>query len=262
MRVIKRSGESEEFDRRKTISAMVRAGVSQDEIEGVMSALEPQLYDGITTEEIYRLVRQMLDGRKAAHFSLKKGILRLGPEGENFETYVARLFRAEGYETKTRQFLHGRCVKHEIDVLMTKGKERVMVECKFHNYLGIKCNIQIALYVHSRFLDIKDSERIDRAILATNTNHSLDAMQYGRCVGLEVLGWNSPEGGGIAALAERHRLFPVTILDLRKSDQDVLLENRFIVVNDIIDRPEEVKRLLSRSAAESVIEQAREVLAG
>jgi hypothetical protein len=44
-----------------------------------------------------------------------------------------------------------------------------MVECKFHNYLGIKCNIQIALYVYGPFLDLRDSERIDRPIIATNT---------------------------------------------------------------------------------------------
>lgn len=261
MRVIKRSGESEEFDAKKTVNAMVRSGASDMEIKGIMEALEPQLYDGITTEEIYRMVRRMLQGRKAARYSLKKGILRLGPEGENFETYVSRLFQAEGYDTKTRQFLNGRCIKHEVDVLMTRGKERVMVECKFHNYLGIKCTIQIALYVFARFLDVREGNKIDRPILATNTRFSQDALQYGRCVGLELLGWNSPEGNGIEALAERHRLFPVTILDLRKSDQDVLLDNHFILVNDVIDRAKEVRRLLSKDSAESVLAQANEVLA-
>ena len=97
--------------------------------------------------------------------------------------------------------------------------------------------------------------------MATNTRFSQDALQYGRCVGLELLGWNSPEGNGIEALAERHRLFPVTILDLRKSDQDILLDNHFILVNDVLDRAKDVRRLLSKESAESVMAQANEVLA-
>lgn len=261
MQVIKRSGEREEFNPKKTISAMSRAGATHDEIEGVMRALEPQLYEGITTEEIYRMVRQMLKGRKAAHYSLKKGILKLGPEGEFFERFVARLFQAEGYETRTRQFLEGRCIKHEVDVLMTKGREKVIVECKFHNFLGIKCNIQIALYVYARFLDIRESEKVDRVILATNTRPSLDALRYSDCVGVEVLGWNTPEGKGIESLAEKHRIFPITILEMRQSDQEVLLMHKFMVVNDLLDRSGEVRRLLSKESAERVLSQAKEVLA-
>lgn len=261
MQVIKRSGEREEFDPKKTVSAMLRAGVPQDEIDGIMRALEPQLYDDITTEEIYRLVRKMLQGRKAAKYSLKKGILRLGPEGENFESYIARLYQAEGYETQTRQFLNGKCIKHEVDVLMTRGRERIMVECKFHNYLGIKCNVQIALYVYARYLDIREKERIDKPILATNTRCSLDAIRYADCVGMDVLGWNCPEGRGIESLAERHRIFPLTILELQKSDQERLLTHKFIVVDDLLSRSEEVRHLLSKCSAEDILAQAREVLA-
>jgi hypothetical protein len=262
MQVIKRSGEQEEFNPWKTVSAMVRSGVPQDEAEGVLRALEPQLYDGITTEEIYRRVHQMLKGRKAARYSLKKAILRLGPEGENFESYIARLFQTEGYETKTRQFLNGKCIKHEVDVLMTRGQERVMVECKFHNYLGIKCTIQIALYVYARFLDLKESETLDRPMLVTNTRFSLDALRYASCIGMELLGWNSPERGGIESLAEQHRLFPVTILEMRHNDLETLMAHHFIVVDDILARPKEVNLLLSRESAENILSQAKEVLSG
>ena len=48
---------------------------------------------------------------------------------------------------------------------------------------------------------------------------------------------------------------------MRKSDQDVLLDNHFILVNDVIDRAKEVRRLLSKDSAESVLAQANEVLA-
>lgn len=260
MQVIKRSGEREEFDPKKTISAMVRAGASQDEADGIMRALQPLLYDGITTEEIYRQVRQMLKGHEAAAYGLKKALLRLGPDGENFETYIARLFQAEGYNTKTRQILRGRCVTHEVDVLMTREQEKAMVECKFHNDLGLKCNIQIALYVYARFLDLRETERLERAFLVTNTRLSLDAQRYANCVGMEVLGWNTPQGKGIESLAKRHRLFPLTMLDICHRDQETLLAHSFILVSDLIERSDEVSAILSKSSADDILSQAREVL--
>jgi hypothetical protein len=262
MQVIKRSGEQEEFNPWKTVSAMVRSGVPQDEAEGVLRALEPQLYDGITTEEIYRRVHQMLKGRKAARYSLKKAILRLGPEGENFESYIARLFQTEGYETKTRQFLNGKCIKHEVDVLMTRGQERVMVECKFHNSLGMKSNIQCALYVYARFLDLKDGTKLDRAMLVTNTRFSSDAERYASCMGMSLLGWGTPMGSGLEEMATSHRLFPITVLDLRRNDQTTLLAHRFLVVDDVLDRLKDLRMLLSKESARDLEAQARELLEG
>lgn len=260
MQIIKRSGEREEFDRRKTIAAVVRAGVPKEEAEGIVQRLESQLYEGITTEEIYRRVHQMLQGRKAARYSLKKGLLRLGPEGENFEHYVAHLFQAEGYETQNRLMLEGRCTTHEVDVLMSKGQERVMVECKFHNSLGTRSNIQCALYVYARFLDLRDGERLDRPMLVTNTRFSFDALRYAQCVGMGLLGWNHPEDAGIETLATRHRIYPITILEMRRSDQATLLAHRFIVVDDVLRRSKDLRTLLTKESAEDIESQARELL--
>jgi hypothetical protein len=262
MKVIKRSGEAEEFDRRKTIAAVTRAGVPPDEAEGIVERLESQLYEGISTEEIYRRVHDMLQGRKAARFSLKKALLKLGPEGENFERYIARLFQMEGYETETRQTLDGKCTSHEVDVVMTKGGERVMVECKFHNSLAMKSNIQCALYVYARYLDLKDGAKLDRAILATNTRFSTDAERYASCMGMGLLGWRTPEGSGLEVLATSHRLFPVTILDLRRNDQTVLLAHRFLVVDDVLERLKDLRMLLSKESARDIEAQARELLGG
>jgi hypothetical protein len=56
VQVVKRSGEREEFSRWKTTTAIRKLGASQDEAEGIVRALEPQRYDGITTEELYHRV--------------------------------------------------------------------------------------------------------------------------------------------------------------------------------------------------------------
>lgn len=259
--MIKRSGEREEYDRSKTKTAILRVGVSDKEAEDILDRLAPQLYNGITTEEIYRRVHKMLQGRKAAKFGLKKAILRLGPEGENFENFMARLFQAEGYETRNRLMLQGRCVQHEVDILMRRGAENVMVECKFHNSLGTKCSIQTALYTHARFLDLNESTKLDRAFLVTNTRFSNEVLRYAQCMGMGLLGWKHPEGEGIEQLAERHQLFPVTALEMRRSDQAVLLSNGILLVNDLLERPDAFRPLVSKQVAMGLEDQARELLA-
>jgi len=259
--VVKRSGEREQFDRTKTKAAVMRAGVPDHEAEEILERLLPQLYDGITTEEIYRRVHQMLEGRKAAKFSLKKAILRLGPEGLNFENFVARLFEAEGYRTRTRTLVQGRCVQHEVDVLMERGGESTMVECKFHNSLGLKCSIQSALYTYARFLDIRNGTGMDRSCLVTNTRFTSDVDHYARCVGMSLLGWRHPEGEGIEQLTERHQLYPVTILEMRRQDLFSLMSNGFLLVKDIFDREDRARRLLSKNIVDPLLMQADELLA-
>lgn len=258
--VVKRSGEREAFDPEKTKRAIMRVGVTDKEAEDILTRLDQQLYDGITTEEIYRRVHQMLQGRKAAKFSLKKAILRLGPEGENFEKYVARLFRAEGYETRNRLILDGKCVQHETDILMAKEGARSMVECKFHNSLGLKCNIQCALYCYARFLDLSQTNQLERIYLVTNTRFTSDVMRYAECVGMGLLGWRHPEGEGIEQLAERYRLYPVTMLEMARSQQSMLLANDFVLVNDILERKNAFRLLVSRSVAEDLERQVNELL--
>ena len=44
----------------------MRAGASSAEADEIVDRLMPRLYEGITTEEIYRQVRAMLDARGAA----------------------------------------------------------------------------------------------------------------------------------------------------------------------------------------------------
>jgi len=258
--VVKRSGEREEFDRQKTRAGIMRAGATEDEAEVVLGKLLPELHEGITTEEIYRRVRQLLDVHKAARYGLKKAILRLGPEGENFERFVARLFQKEGFETEVRLNLQGRCVCHEVDVVIKKDGKRSMVECKFHNSLGLKCSIQNALYTYARFLDLRQAHGFESAILATNTRFTSDVDRYARCVEMGLLGWRYPEEASLEKLIEKHLLYPTTVLDMKRSDQAVLLDSGMLLVEDIVEREPDVRRLLSSSSAEQLIVEARYLL--
>jgi hypothetical protein len=260
LQVVKRSGDREEYDPGKTRRAIMRVGASEREADVILDRLNRQLYDGISTEEIYRRVRDLLEGRKAAKFGLKKAIQRFGPDGENFENYTARIFQAEGYQTRNRLILQGKCVSHETDILMEKSGSRTMVECKFHNSLGVKCSIQCALYCQARFQDLAPGNRLERIVLVTNTRFTNEVEQYAECVGMGLLGWRYPEGEGVEDMAERHGLYPVTMLEMARSTQSQLLANGLILVSDIIDKRSRLEELVPRKVAEDLESQADELL--
>ena len=256
LKVTKRSGETEEFDRAKTKVAVIRAGASSEEADDIIDRLMPRLYDGITTEEVYRHVRAMLTARTAVRFGLKKAILALGPDGRNFETLVFRLFQAMGFQAKVRETVQGKCITHEIDITLEKENVRYMVECKFHNSLSIKCAIQTALYTYGRFLDVDAAFDLQCPYLVTNTRFTSEVVKYSECVCIRLLGWRQPEQGGLEELLERYRLYPVTILDLKRTDIRTLLEKDMVLVKDILERRDDVIRMLGRDSAQTAFHAA------
>ncbi len=259
LKVTKRSREIEEFDRSKTKTAVMRAGTSSEEADRIIDKLVPTLYEGISTEEIYRRIRAMLNASTAARYGLKKAILALGPDGRNFETLVYRLFQAMGYQAQVRETVQGRCLTHEIDIMMEKDQKRYMVECKFHNSLALKCAVQTALYTYGRFLDVDAACDLQCPYLITNTRFSSDVVKYADCVCMTLIGWNYPEQAGLEHLVERYRLYPVTMLDLRKSEIRTLLEKDMVLVTDVLERREEVIMSLGRDAAQRAFEAAETI---
>ena len=260
MYVVKRSGVREQFDPSKVRASLVRSGTSSDDADRVMEQLRPQLYDGITTEEIYRRVNKMLDADRKVRFGLKKAILNLGPDGYRFEDFVARLFKAQGYDTKVRQVIPGQCVTHEVDVVLQKDGKKSMVECKFHNSQGIKCGIQTVLYTYGRFLDLSHVDQLDDVWLVTNTRFSSDVVHYAECMNVKLLGWKYPEVNGVETLVEKNRLYPVTVLDLRRPDLRTLIDHDIILVSEMMENIESVKRLLPGREMDRIVHEAQTLL--
>jgi len=258
MRVVKRSGELEEFDPSKAVNAIIRVGVPRDQAESILERLKPDLYDGMSTEELYRRIRTQLPSCQATQFSLKKSIMLLGPDGHSFETLMARIFRELGYRTEVRQMLQGRCVTHEVDVVIFKDGVKGTVECKFHNSLGLKSGIQEALYTWGRFLDIKDPNSVTAPWLVTNTKFSSDVVRYARCMGMNLIGWKYPENGGLEQMIEKANVYPLTILDIKRGEQRTLLEHDFIICRDILERKAEMLALFPRETGERIIKKAEE----
>lgn len=260
MQVTKRSGEREEFDEAKVKRAVLRVGASESVADEILSSVRGELYDGIPTGEIYRRVRELLDKRRALRFGLKEAILGLGPDGYNFESFVGKVFQGRGYSVRLREIVPGRCVSHEIDVVLERQSERYMVECKFHNSQGIKCSVQEALYTYARNLDVAEALQGAAPWLVTNTKFTSEAIKYAECVGMRLLGWRFPFQGGLEDMIDSDRLYPVTALGLRTAHERMLLQHNVVLASDLLKNKECLYQLLPEADADDVIRRAKDIL--
>ena len=156
--VKKRSGEGQEFSPEKLRMSLHRSGASEEVVDKVIEDLRLQIFDGISTHTIYKKAFRLLHKYmrlSAARYSLKSAIMEMGPSGYAFEQLMGEIIRRQGYQAEVGVTFRGRCVSHELDVLARNSSELFMVECKYYNSPGKNCNVQVPLYIHSRFNDVK-----------------------------------------------------------------------------------------------------------
>jgi hypothetical protein len=246
--VLKRSGEYEPFSEDKVRSSLERAGADDDLIDIVVGRVKGELYDGISTKELYRRVYDLLSELErpmASRYDLKNAILQLGPTGFPFERFVAGLLRERGYHVAVGQIVPGKCVEHEVDVVAHKGHEHLMIEAKFHNQPGTKSDIQDALYTYARFLDVEEAwvevdgreGHLHRAWLVTNTKVTSQVRQYTRCVGMRVTSWDYPYRNGLRDMVDESGLHPVTLLQsLTQQEKARLVDEGVVFCRELIER--------------------------
>jgi hypothetical protein len=237
IKVVKADGSTEEFQPRKIMRTMRRAGASVEVAKRVLKEIEDTAYDGITTREILKRVKALLQKeelRSAMRYDLKGAIMRMGPAGFAFETFVSEILSHYGYRTKLRSILQGRCAQHEVDVVAERTSgvaRRCLIECKYHNMAGLSVELKDALYTYARFLDLNEGsdlgkcERFDEVWLVSNTRASPDAAKYASCRGIKLLCWGCPRGRGLEELITEKKLYPVTIL---RSVDKATLNNLFL----------------------------------
>ncbi|MFA5015200.1 MAG: ATP cone domain-containing protein [Actinomycetota bacterium] len=241
--IIKSNGEKEPYDEEKIKSSIIKAGSSPDIAAEAARTITRKVKDNMSTDEIYNkaLSRlKVLEPGVALKYSLKKAIMNIGPEGYAFEKYTAKILEEYGFSTEVGQFVRGYCVEHEVDVVAKKEGKIYLVECKYHNSPGIKSDVKIALYIHSRFLDIekarreKDSSNHLEAWLVTNTKCTSDAIKYANCVGLKIMAWHYPEVKNLQYYIETKKLYPVSILStINKKQKEILLDSGIILIKEL-----------------------------
>lgn len=269
--VKKASGELQEFSQDKLRGSLERSGADPMLADEIVEHISGQVYEGVSTKVIHDRAFAMLKTHRksfAARYNLKKAIFALGPSGFPFERYAARLFDAMGYKTQVGIVLPGKCVSHEVDVVLTKEAVHGFAECKFHNVPGTKCSVQTPLYVLARFEDLCEREgkpfRGDRnreGWLVTNTRFTDDALAYGSCAGLKLLGWNTgPLGESLERMIDVRGLHPITCLTSLKIEQRrALLAEGIVLCQDLFDRQLSVTSILPEETLAKAIAEAGEL---
>ena len=175
-----------------------------------------------------------------------------------------------GYETLTDQMVMGVCVPHEMDVVAWKDKDLAMVEAKFHNAFGLKSDLKVALYIKARFDDLAGNlfdyggikRKLTQRWLITNTKFSEQAIHYGECQKLKLVGWNYPSHNNLHQIIEQNGLHPITtISSLSAQAKKDLTARDILVCIDLINNPEHLNAIgITGVEAEKVLTEARAIV--
>ena len=272
MKVIKHSGHVVPFDIEKLKLSLQKSGASPDLIKESLLQIQNQMYEGITTKEIYKLAFAILKKASNAHaarYNLRYALQMLGPAGFFFEKFISRLYAAEGYKTRTNLTLQGKCVSHEVDVALKKENRVWMVECKFHSSREGASDVKVPMYILSRFNDLKlkqhtifsGSENIDSCMIVTNNRFTKDAENFAICSGITLLSWDYPKNDGIKNKIDKGGLYPITWLTtLTMVDKEKLLLLDQLLVKDLINDSKSLHKIgISENRIRNVLKEASQI---
>ncbi|MBI3282690.1 restriction endonuclease [Candidatus Curtissbacteria bacterium] len=272
IKIIKASGLIENFDENKVAFSLHQAGVSIAGVAKVMAFLNTKLQDNMTTNQMHDMVKNYLQEHEmivqATNYGLKRAVMLLGPSGYPFEKFFARILNLKGYRTEVGTIISGRCVKHEVDIDAQKENLHYLVECKFHNAPGNKTDIQAALYTYARFLDIRAAlteqaehqSQFHQCWLVTNTKVSKDAVDYAKCLNINLISWTYPHHGNLREMILESRLHPVTSLNLGQREQ-TLIQRGIVTCSDLGDalKSNQVSDIFSNKERDDLLDRIKTI---
>ena len=272
MKIVKNSGNIVDFNSDKLKNSLLKSGASAIVVENILQTIKKQMYEGISTKQIYKMAFALLKktaNSHAARYNLKEAIRLLGPAGFFFEKYIARIFFSEQYETATNLTLQGKCVSHEIDVLVKKNDSIAMVECKYHLGRDAVSDVKVPMYILSRFNDLKEKhhaifekkDSISKCWIVTNNRFTTDAVDFAKCSGLNLLSWDYPVGNNLKTKNDNNALYPVTCLTtLSIAEKEKLLILDVILVKELINRSDCLDKIgISTIRKKNVLKEATEL---
>lgn len=272
MKIVKHSKAIVDFNRSKLKESLLKSGATPDIVDDVLQIIGREVYEGISTKHIYKMAFGLLkkaSNSHAARYNLRESIRLLGPAGFYFEKFVARLFASEYFETRVGLILQGKCVSHEIDVLIKKDNLVSMVECKFHSGQDVATDVKVPMYILSRFNDLKEKEHeifsrkdtISKCFIVTNNRFTTDAVDFANCSGLNLLSWDYPITSNLKTKIDSYQLYPITCLTtLTLSEKEKLLALDVILVLEIINNRSLLEKIgLSPNRIKNVIKEASDL---
>lgn len=268
--ITKASGAKEPFNSEKLEVSLLNSGASKESAKHIVDHISHELEDGMSSSMLYDHAYFLLDRLEkpaSARYSLKRALVELGPTGFPFEKFMAEVFRARSFHVETNQFIKGHCAEHEVDLVVWNENRLMMFEAKFHNEIGLKSDLKVALYVKARFDDIKGIDfyygkkrKLDEGWLITNTKFTDKAIKYALCSGLRIVGWNFPVQGNLHDLIEDVAMHPVTSLNtLNQSDKKMLIDAGLMLCRDVRNEAFLKNLGFSKEKIEAVIEESNVV---
>ncbi|HQU07836.1 MAG: hypothetical protein B7X04_01130 [Parcubacteria group bacterium 21-54-25] len=269
--IVKADGSIEQFDPVRLHRSLVRAGAGEHMARTIAETVSGTVRHGMRSHEIYQRAFQLLRKETrpvAARYALRRALMELGPSGHPFEDFVARIFEKEGWHVEWRKMIQGTCVPHEVDIYAHKDGQTLAAELKYHNTLGYKTDVKVALYVKARFEDIWSCDPavracpVERGFLVTNTKFTSEAIVYARCAGIELIGWGYPEHGNLYERMCTTRVYPITTLTrLKKSEKKLLIDAGVVSCDMLRERRDALTALkLSPSRVGAVLAETDALL--
>ncbi|MEK7150230.1 MAG: ATP cone domain-containing protein [Patescibacteria group bacterium] len=268
--IVKSNGERERFDIKKLETSLAKLNASGRVIGLICDHVVKELREGMSTSEIYTHAYSLLRRHErpvALKYSIRRAVTELGPSGFPFEKFIAEVYKARGYKAETNLSAMGHCVEHEVDVMAWNENKLIIAEAKFHNAIGLKSDLKVALYVKARFDDLKDTlfsvegkkRKFDEACLITNTKFTSHATNYAECSNLRIIGWNYPKEGNLHSIIEDFNLHPITALTTLSSSEkrDFILKGLVLTKNlssDIL-----INNSIKETRVDSIIQEIREL---
>lgn len=273
MKVLKSNGELADYNPKALRISLSKSGATKEEVDEVFDLLLNNIYDGISTTDLFALAFEYLKKYRnsyAARYSLKRALSKLGPEGYYFEKYIRRLMESIGYNAINGEIIQGNAVTHEIDVVAQKDETLFFLECKFRNDIEAKISVTTPMYFMSRMIDVKDKQysyfdkqlNPTKGFLVTNAYLTSDSIDWASFYDIGLISWNYPEKMSLKYLIDNLAIYPITCLStLNKDQHKLLLDADCLLVKDILAKEHHLKSLnLSDEIVEALIEEAQELI--
>lgn len=272
MKITKQSGQVVDFNSQKLKRSLLKSGAKIVTVERVLAQIESQLYEGISTKHIYNWAFSLLKKSANAHaarYNLRTAIQQLGPAGFYFEKFIAKLFTSEGCKSITNLILTGKCVTHEIDVVVKKNEVISMIECKFHSTNDKVSDVKVPMYILSRFNDLKtqkhtifsENDTISNCIVVTNSRFTSDAIAFATCSEMYLLSWDYPADTCLRKRIDRDYLYPITCLTtITSNEKNKLLALELLLVVELIQKQALLTKIgISQKRSKNILKEATEL---
>jgi len=271
--VRKFDGSIEAYDKQKVMLFCLKMGASKEEAEMIANKIETYLYNEIPTKKIRQMASQYLKQHvpeTRIRRDLRYAICLLRPKPD-WEHFVQLFMKNQGYGVEGNKILRGRCVENEIDGILRKNAQILMLEVKHHFDPHIKTSLDIPRQVWATYSDLTEGFKLAHhnvnftgAMIVCNTKFSEESKKYASCQGIEHMSWKNPVERGLEVLIEEEKFYPVTLLrEVDKATEAILGDNGIILLRQLLDTDAEKLSLttgLDLLRSKSIIVNAEKIM--